>query len=249
MEKINMTEVWLYDINVESEKEFCTCGSVMHQQKAFSHEIHREESYYTLEVFKILKCPGCDSVSVILYSGLGWEDDDMEKSRIDEPSSHKYTRFVLHGPKRKFHNSIPWAVSEVAHQAQAVLASSPRASFILCRAVLEEICSDFDVPKEEVDKKGKPRFLQLWERLSKLFEKENRLIYLKPLMDGIKELGNKGVHGDHIILRKQITNDESHLMVNLVNYLLERIYVDKAREQQASDDLEHLRKQVLAINK
>jgi hypothetical protein len=38
-------------------------------------------------------------------------------------------------------------------------------------------------------------------------------------------------------------------MVNLVNYLLERIYVDKAREQQASDDLEHLRKQVLAINK
>jgi len=249
MEKITMTEVWLYDINVESEKEFCTCGSVMHQQKSFSHEIHSEEPYYTLEVFKILKCPACDSVSIILYSGLGWEDEDMEDSQRGEPLSHRYSRFILYGPKKRFHDSVPFTISEVVNQAQAVLVNSPRACFILCRAALEEICSDFDIPKEEVSKKGKTRFLSLEERLSKLLEKENRLIDLKPIMDGIKELGNKGAHEDQIILRKQIRNDESQLMLNLVNYLLERIYVDKAREQQANTNLDYLRKQVLSINR
>ena len=100
-----MTKVWLYDVNVESEKEVCPCGSVMQVQKNFSHEIHDEfnHPYYTLETYKILKCPACDSVSVILYSALGDEETDEEELQRGEHLSHNYSRILLHGPKKTFH--------------------------------------------------------------------------------------------------------------------------------------------------
>ena len=99
-----------------------------------------------------------------LYNGLT-EEQEQERWLY-----RRYTRKVLYSPKERFHLSIPHAISEVVNQAQSVIYSSPRGSFILCRAVLEEICDEFKIPRESLNKKGKKKFDILFEEFQKAEE-------------------------------------------------------------------------------
>ncbi|MCC3419619.1 MAG: DUF4145 domain-containing protein [Microcoleus sp. PH2017_07_MST_O_A] len=213
-------------------------------EKAFSHHLYdnEENSYYTIQVFKILTCLTCDSVTVLLYSAGGIEEEDEQNP--NEPQFRCYGRSVLYAPARQLHDSIPLSISEVVKQAEAVLARSPRASFILCRAVLEEICNDFKIPTESTNNKGKSYFIKLHDRLSQLFKQEKMPEELQTIINGIKDLGNEGAHSDHLAFAKQVKAQDAENLLTLVNYVLERLYFDRYRQQEAAETLKELKSKI-----
>ena len=238
----------MYDIEVESSREFCNCGSVMKCERAFSHRWYdnEENSYYTIQVFKFLNCLTCRSVTVLLYiaGGIEEEDEQWAEMNLNEPQIRYYGRSVLYAPARQLHGSIPLSISEVVKQAEAVLANSPRASFILCRAVLEEICNDFKIPTESTNSKGKSYFIKLHDRLSKLFQQEQMSEELQTIINGIKDLGNEGAHSGHLPFAKQVKTQDAENLLTLVNYVLERLYVDRYRQQEAAETLKELKSKI-----
>lgn len=238
----------LYELKLE--REFCNCGNLMKRESTFRHRIgNHEDSYYTIEIFEIFTCPACNEATLICYSALGNEDADemnrMYGDDVEKELYREYHRTVLHAPNKRLHHEIPQPIAEVTYQAQSVLSKSPRASFILCRAVLEEICNDFKIPVQRLNNKGKSHFVNLNERLTQLFEKERMSEDLVAIIQGIRELGNEGTHSDHLTFAKQVKVEDAENLLTLVNYVIERLYVDKYRQQEAGEVLSKLKEKIL----
>ncbi len=239
-----MTDILYYDDEVPTVNEYCRCGSLTKTVSSFSQRFHYDDDSYSIEVVKTLKCLTCEKISVVLYraSGIFFTDETASK---DYPPSHKYTRSELFAPKRRYNTAIPWSIDDVMNQAEAVLANSPRASFILCRAVLEEICADFKIPKERPNRKGEMRFIILADRLDILMEQEKISPSIMGIFDGVRLLGNEGTHGEHSNLQQRIQNSDAEKLIELVQYLLERIYVSRERARIADENLRDLRERVI----
>ncbi len=237
----------MYYFEIESNKEFCSCKSLLKCENTFSHHDHDDNEYpfYGIEIFKFFVCPACNSVTVILYSAVGNSYDDEENERQGSPTFHEYRRKILYAPKQRAHSAIPKTIAEVASQAESVLGNSPRASFILCRAALEEVCNFFEIPTEKEKTNGKIVYIGLQDRLSQLFKEQGISEDLQPLIYGVKELGDKGAHRDHLTFTKQVDTQEAHNLLELLNYILERLFVDKERMQEKKDTLEKLKNKIL----
>lgn len=232
-----MSEIWLDDFEVKSRKEPCSCGNLMKCEVAFHREFGEGQGIdytYIIQVFKILTCPRCNLSTVLLYSteGDAWNDSQEQSS---EPPQRKYSRQILYAPKKQLHSAIPLPSSDVVNQAQAVLASSPRACFILCRAVLEEVCNDLQISPGN-----------LCSRLYKLFNQEKMPEDLQQIILGIKELGNKGAHAEYATFKEKVKFQEGENLLLLVNYVLESMYVDDIRQQEATETLTTLKRQILS---
>lgn len=234
----------LYEFEVYQGKEFCNCGNLMQCETKFRHVKNDEfkDPYYTIEIFNIFTCPACTEATIICYSTLGNYEEDREDI---EKADREYRRTVLHAPNKQLHYAIPQSIAEVTYQAQSVLSKSPRASFILCRAVLEEICSDFNIPAEELNNKGRTHFFTLKDRLTKLFDREKMSEELIAIIQGIRELGNEGTHSDHLTFSRQVKSEDAENLVMLVEYVVDRLYVDKYRQQQAEEMLSNLKGKIL----
>jgi Domain of unknown function (DUF4145) len=230
--------------------EVCNCGNLMNRKTTFRHTRgNNEDSFYTIEIFEIFTCPACDEATLICYSTVGDTDEDGARNPDDETWElfRSYRRTVLYAPKKWLHHAIPQSIAEVTYQAQSVLSKSPRASFILCRAVLEEICNDFDIPAEGLNSKGKSRFVNLNERLTQLFKQERMSEDLIAIIQGIRELGNEGAHSDHLTFVKQAKSEDADNLLMLVNYVTERLYVDKYQQQEAEEVLSKLKGKILSV--
>ena len=235
----------LYFYNLEKPREFCNfCQTLLDSQRTYSHE-NRDDygsPYYIIEIFEIFLCPSCDEVTLIYYYSFGNEDDDLNRNDENYELFRKYHRTVLHAPNKQFHHAIPQSIAEVTRQAQSVLFKSPRASFILCRAVLEEICNHFEIPSERINSKG---YVNLNQRLNQLFEQEKMSKDLKDIIQGIRELGNEGAHSDHLTFTKQVNVEDAGNLLMLVNYVIERLYVDKYQQKTAEEALRRLKDKIL----
>ncbi|WP_088892019.1 DUF4145 domain-containing protein [Leptolyngbya ohadii] len=233
---------------VEFFQEVCNCGGTLKCQTTFSYpwRDNEENSFYLLHVFKILTCVTCNEATVLLYTTLGDDDADEQwaETEHEEPQYRSYKRKVLYSPTTQLHHSIPPSIAEVFNQAEAVLPRSTRACFILCRAVLEEICNDFGIPAEGINNKGKTHPIRLGERLPQLFEKEQLAEDLKPIMNGIKDFGNEGAHPNDPIFNKQVESEDAEILLELVSFVLERLYVDKYRKQKSMEKLNTLRQKI-----
>ncbi|MGL5081235.1 MAG: DUF4145 domain-containing protein [Microcoleaceae cyanobacterium] len=202
--------------------------------------------YYTIEIFEIYTCPACENATLLCYSTVGNDLEDEANGYDEEKELYReYARTVLYAPNKLLHHAIPRSIAEVTYQAQSVLSNSPRASFILCRAVLEEICNNFNIPTENLNNKGKSHFVNLKERLTQLFEQEKMAEDLIAIIQGIRELGNEGTHSDHLTFAKQVGVKDAKSLLMLVNYVTERLYVDKYRQQEAEEVLSKLKGKIL----
>jgi hypothetical protein len=237
----------MYQFEVDSEREFCNCGNLMKCETTFLHRSGDDECpYYTVETFKIFTCLACSEATLIRYSTLRNEDEGILHIEDAETELYQsYNREVLYAPNKQLHLAIPRSIAEVTYQAQSVLSNSPRASFILCRAVLEEICNDFKISTEGINSKGKNYFIKLNERLIQLFEQEKMAEDLIAIIQGIRELGNEGAHSDHLTFTRQVKTQDAESLLTLVNYVIERLYVDKYRQQEAGEVLSQLREKIL----
>lgn len=229
-----------YDFNPEVHEEVCRCGNIMNCETSIS-TTESDGDYYTDKTFKILICSRCNFPTVLLYKVVGNEDEDEEEKLQGYPIEREWECLILYGPSRQVHQAVPTNISEVFNQAEAILASSPRASFILCRAVLEEICNDFGIPAKGTNNKGKP----LQQRLTQLFQQEMISADLKDVIEGIKELGNEGAHSTHETFNKLVTSQEADDLLALVDFVIYMLYVHKARQQEATEKLNKLKARFL----
>ena len=68
---------------------------------------------------------------------------------------------------------------------------------------------------------------------------------LVDIIQGIRELGNEGAHSDHLTFAKQVKVEDANSLLMLVNYVVERLYVDKYRQQEAEGELIKLKEKIL----
>ncbi len=208
-----------------------------------------ESGAYCIEIYRLYKCPACSEVTLIYYSSPGDENLDEAHQNNPEWELHReYHRSILHAPFKQLHPAIPHAIADVVNQAQAVSFKSPRASFILCRAALEEICNNFEIPERAVSSKGKEHFINLQDRLSQLFKKEKMSDDLVAVVQGIRELGNEGAHSAHSTFFRRIKSQDAENLLNLVHYVAERLYIDKYRQEEAVGKLNKLKEKILPLD-
>lgn len=203
------------------------------------HESHESEVSY-----RVLRCPLCEHVTIFRYTRLPDEIAERDKSDRDPVI---YIKETLFAPTRTRHSSIPSTINEVVNQAEAVASASTRASFILCRAALEEVCRECGISDTQVNNKGKPVFLTLNDRLKMLFQKKNLPNDLQEIMHGIRDLGNQGAHGSQVAFTENVTSKDVDILLSLLDYVLEKIYVEEARSVDATKKLRNLKKKVLNI--
>ena len=237
-----------YLINIgEPAQEYCNCGNLLNHKHTFSHDVFQyENDYVSYKVFKTFICPRCESVTILLYTAEestdGYGESDQAKAEID--MNRSYSRKNLYSPTKNLHYSVPQSIAEVTYQAEAVIASSPRASFILCRAVLEEICNDFKIPTTNTSKNGSVYFLKLSKRVSSLVIQENLPKDLETVIDGIRELGNEGAHSDHLNFTNKLGRDAPERILLLIKYVIEKLYIDKYRQEEALKILSELKNKI-----
>ncbi|MEA5451242.1 DUF4145 domain-containing protein [Leptolyngbya sp. CCNP1308] len=234
----------------EIGREFCNCGSLMICETDFKHRVdYGESGEYCLEIFNLYKCPACHEITLICYYSPGNENLDEDYQDTPEWKLYRgYKRSVLHAPFKRLHPAIPQAIADVVNQAQAVLFKSPRASFILCRAALEEICNDFGIPEKSVNSKGREHFINLQDRLSQLFKKEKMSDDLFAVIQGIRELGNEGAHSAHCTFSRTVKSQDAENLLDLIHYVAERLYVDKCRQEEAVERLNKLKEKILPLD-
>jgi hypothetical protein len=216
----------------------------------FRHRVdYGESDAYCIEIFALYKCPACSHITIICYAAPG--DDNLDEFHQDNPDweiQRLYYRSVLHAPFKQLHPAIPHAIADVVNQSQAILFKSSRASFILCRAALEEICNDFKIPSTSLNSKGKKNFISLQDRLAQLFEQENMPADLVAIVQGIRELGNEGTHSAHLAFSRVVKPQDVEVLLDLVNYVIERLYVDKYRQEESIKKLSTLKEKILPSN-
>lgn len=81
-----------------------------------------------------------------------------------------------------------------------------------------------------------------------LLEREKLSKDLREIMHGIRDIGNEFAHGSQVFLADKVSQDEVEVFIGLVDYVLNRLYVDKARSDEAVKDLNVLKEKILNTN-
>jgi len=217
---------------------YCICEGVYDTRKG-----DPEADVYEISHYKILKCPSCGQVLIVRYVKIdGNIDDDFENN---SPYT-EYEREMLYAPGKQRHDSVPSMIADIVTQAERVVPVSPRAAFILCRATLEQICRERNIPDTRTNSKtGEIERLDLKTRLNLLLEREKLSKDIREIMHGIREIGNAFTHESQIFLTDKVPQEEVEVLIGLIDYILDRLYVDKALAQKAVTDLNILRNKVL----
>ncbi|MBI5297963.1 MAG: DUF4145 domain-containing protein [Chloroflexi bacterium] len=224
-----------------SNWERCPCGNLSEMlcicEGVYDSREHDPEGEWFNSHYKVLRCRACEQILILRYTA------DLDFIDDSEISSHfvEYTREVLYAPTKQRHYSIPHTIADIVAQAEKVVPTSSRAGFILCRAALEQLCKEQAIPETKTNVKGEVEHLDLKKRLNLLLEKEKLSKDLREIMHGIREIGNIFAHDSQAYLPEKISQDEVEILIGLVDYVLNRLYVDKSRTQKAVNELNMLK--------
>jgi uncharacterized protein YbaR (Trm112 family) len=246
--KVLFSKIKLMTHIIERGKKFsnwqrCPCGNLSEMycicEGTYDTRKHdTESSDYVISQYKVLICPSCEQLLILRYITSGFEFEDQN------PYYEEYTRQVLYAPAKQRHYSIPHTIADIVVQAEKVVPTSPRAGFILCRAALEQLCKEQAIPETKTNSKGEVEHLDLKKRLNLLLEKEKLSKDLREIMHGIREIGNIFAHDSQAYLPEKISQDEVEVLIGLVDYVLNRLYVDKSRSQEAVNELNMLKEKL-----
>ena len=193
---------------------------------------NEHEGHAIKNVFKILKCRSCEAIIVLRFVACIPIDDEIYLK--DSLQQTIYRENILYSLPRVRDEAIPNEIAEVAIQAESIARISPRAAVVLCRAALEEICRERGITHQG----------SLQQKLDNLFQHEHLAQEMKEIMHAIRLLGNEGAHSAHAAFVRDVQLDDVHNLIGLLDYVLERIYVDKARAQVAAERLSELRNRI-----
>jgi hypothetical protein len=231
-----------------SNWERCPCGNLSEMycvcEGTYDTRTHDTESPdYSISQYKVLICPSCEQLLILRYINSEFEFEEHN------PHYEEYSRQVLYAPAKERHYSIPRTIADIVAQAEKVVPTSPRAAFILCRAALEQICKEQAIPETKTNSKGEVEHLDLKKRLNLLLEKEKLSKDLREIMHGIREIGNMFAHDSQGYLPDKISQDEVEVLIGLVDYVLNRLYIDEARTKEAVNELMALKEKLNPTHK
>ena len=249
--------------DIKTMWEECVCGNYSEMRPICigvdNSNLEEESSpYYTIHVYKVLECSVCHTINILRYAAQGNEFDDEQRVTI-EPRVYEWRRELLYATPQvlRKHPAIPRPITEIVVQAESLADVSPRASLVLCRAVLEEICDDFHIPRQRTTKKGKEVNLKLKERLRILLQMQSNLpdhlAGLKPnglgsfpswlweMVDSVRLLGNEGAHGRQVAFSTAIGSEDVGTVIKVLNLVLAYLYVEPHEVQKALEELKALR--------
>lgn len=251
-------EIYFVDSAENMTWHRCNCGNLSEMYvickgtyNSLTHD--PEDNYYSLSTYMILRCPNCGGITILRYTTFRNQAEDDHDYR-------KYVEEVLYSPPKQRHKAIPSAITEVVNQAETVAPISPRAAFMLCRGTLEEICREHGIPDSRITKKGKEEYINLKTKLLMLFQDKNLPDYLQDILpdnlpnvpsdlveivEGIKLLGNEGTHGSQVVFTDKVSVADVQILLSLVDYVLERMYVDEVRAKEVVEKLSELKAKVL----
>jgi len=200
------------------------------------HDYDYEE--WMVSSYKVLRCPSCKDITILRYTTYGNEYGfDIEPEPGPQFTTYYYE--VLYGPARSWHYSIPKAITDVLVQAEGVIQNSPRAAFILCRAAIEQLCDEFSIPSHRDNNNGQ-EFLNLKKRLNLLIDQQKLSKDLRNVLHGIRDLGNVGAHGSSEIFINDVSHDDASHLIDLAEYVLDKLYVQPKLIDEAQSKLEAL---------
>lgn len=216
---------------------YCICEGI------YNTRTHDPESFdWTESQYKILRCPSCRQILILRYVTGG---NDITDENSEQKPYVEYSRQVLFSPAKQRHYSIPAPIADVLEQAEKVVPTSPRAAIILCRAALEEICREHNIPENKVNSDGVVERLDLKKRMNILLEREKLTKDLREIMHGIRDIGNEFAHRSQVFLATNISQNEVELLIDLVDYVLNRLYVEKIQSVEAVKGLNILKEKIL----
>ncbi|WP_207432169.1 DUF4145 domain-containing protein [Sabulibacter ruber] len=181
---------------------------------------------YVVE-YALTHCPACQEKTTFIYLTKKRENKPIRTGHLFIHPSNG-SREPLSGVQQA--DNMQEGLKKAYFSAINVLnAHEWTATSVLCRRVLEGITKSV-VPEED---KNKPLATQL-KGLSKHIDLEEPII---TLADAIRKGGNLGAHFD---LEKEPTEEISQLMVEMLDYLIEYIFILPNRIKSLHDKIEAL---------
>ena len=166
------------------------------------------------EVFELLLCPACRSISLRSYF---WHD-------AMDPSEVKFR--LLHPVEAKSIAGLPQNLQGAYEEAQRVRAVAPNAYGVLLGRLLELVCEDREATGDTLHRR-----LQHLASIGEIPEK------LVRVADGIRNLRNLGAHAGYA----ELTAAEIPILDDLCRAILGYVYEAPALASQAEAHLEQLK--------
>lgn len=201
-----------------------------------------DDFHFSRATYKVLRCKSCYQVTIKRYIYHGNEHYEEHGTEYDLLT---YDVEIITSPVKERDYAIPQEIADIANQAERIKFASPRAAFILCRAALEEICRERGIADTKTNSKGKQIFASLNERLNLLFQQLNLPVILQEIMHGIRDLGNEGAHSSQITFAANVSSEEVEVLLELLEYAIEKIYIEPARSATAAEKLNNLRAKII----
>ena len=185
----------------------------------------------------VFSCNNSNCQETVMCSGTGYVDWDAEENEHGEFEQQYY---CFHTPKIfipainffKIPEKCPDSVKNSLFEAFSLTLHSPSSAANKVRAAVENLLTEFSVPRS-IRKPGKKNVrLPLDTRIAKAKEKKAILGELENILYAIKWLGNAGSHAN-----SEISIDDVFDSYDLMNHILNEIYKPKQELQKLAKEI------------
>lgn len=227
-----------------AQLNFAISAKVLHPNSVDTHCPHcfRKVNYSLqwplgfnhIGLFGTGNCPGCQEKSIFIYPlSLNKEKGHYDGELFIHPANN--IRQPLNGIER---NEIMSDELKTAYNSTIDVFNAQvwPATAVLCRRVLEGITKT-SLPADQVNK---PLFQQLQQL-------PNHIDLQQPILTLADALRIGGNFGAHFVMGKEPNQEVSKLMIDLLDYLIEYIYILPTRIQGLHDKLENLNSAAVTI--
>lgn len=194
-------------------------STIRNQYLGFDYKPGISSPYNTkakdLEVVMML-CPACENKSYWIQG-------------LSDPYNNVKTQIFPKSKAKKFPNYIPQQLLEDYEEAYSILELSPKASATLSRRCLQGIIRDFQ------DVKAGSLYNEIKQLETVIPSPQYKVLH------SLRKIGNIGAHLEKDVnLLVEINREEAEKLINLIEYLFEKWYIEQKETENLFDSINHI---------
>ena len=183
----------------------------------------KDEKHYFISTFILCPNPNCGQAS-LLASLNSWKNDGYDESPLGK--AYKEWQLIPEPRPRTWPDNVPVAIRQDYSEAVLICELSPKASATLSRRCLQGIIRDVHKVNERT----------LAKEIDKIKDKVNEETF--NIIETIRQVGNIGAHMERdISIIIDIDPDEAQILIQLIETLIQKWYIDDPKHKQRIEDL------------
>lgn len=182
-----------------------------------------DEKHYFISTFILCPNPSCGQESLLASLNF-WKKNEYHESPLGK--AYKEWQLIPEPRPRTWPDNVPVAIRQDYSEAVLICELSPKASATLSRRCLQGIIRDVYKVNERT----------LSKEIDKIKDKVDEETF--KIIETIRQFGNIGAHMERdISIIIDIDPDEAQILIQLIETLIQKWYIDDPKHKQRIEDL------------